>query len=106
MLIVLGIRTWNNALSDSNGLENGECGLTDGSSAGDWRLPNRSELFSLLDDGYYDPALPILRNRQWSKATHLTTCSSNYYWSSTTDAYYTDYAWFVDMDYGYVCLRR
>ncbi len=53
-----GVRTWNNALSDCNGLENGECGLTDGSSAGDWRLPNRFELESLLDIGNYNPALP------------------------------------------------
>ena len=30
-----GTRTWNNALSDSNGLASGSCGLTDGSNAGD-----------------------------------------------------------------------
>ena len=35
-----GQRTWANALSDCNNLASGSCGLTDGSSAGDWSLPN------------------------------------------------------------------
>ena len=30
-------------------LENGSCGLSDGSVAGDWRLPNIRELHSLFD---------------------------------------------------------
>ena len=53
-----GLRTWNIALSDSNGLLSGQCDLMDGSSVGDWRLPNRNELFSLFDIENYDPALP------------------------------------------------
>jgi hypothetical protein len=53
-----GRRTWNQALSECNNLANGSCGLTDGSSAGDWRLPNVRELQSLVDYSRYDPALP------------------------------------------------
>ncbi len=45
----LGTETWSNALSKSNGLATGTCGLTDGSSAGDWRLPNIRQLKSLVD---------------------------------------------------------
>ena len=37
------------ALSYANNVANGVCGLSDGSRAGDWRLPNRNELTSLLD---------------------------------------------------------
>ena len=33
-----GYLTWYDALTWAAGLENGLCGLTDGSSAGDWRL--------------------------------------------------------------------
>ncbi|HOP46380.1 MAG TPA: DUF1566 domain-containing protein [Desulfobacteraceae bacterium] len=33
-------RNWNNALTAANNLSAGYCGLTDGSSSGDWRLPN------------------------------------------------------------------
>ena len=54
----LGELTWQNALIWTNGLANGICGLTDGSSAGQWRLPNRNELQSLIDRSQYNPALP------------------------------------------------
>jgi hypothetical protein len=36
-----GLKNWDNTLSACNGLANGQCGLTDGSNAGDWKLPNR-----------------------------------------------------------------
>ena len=39
-------------------LSSGQCDLTDGSQAGDWRLPNLRELESLVDYGYAAPALP------------------------------------------------
>jgi len=44
-----GLRVWEDALSDANSLANGACGLTDGSAAGDWRLPNTLEIVSLTD---------------------------------------------------------
>jgi len=75
-------------------LEDGYCGLTDGSSAGEWRLPNRFELESLLDLENYDPALP---------SEHpFTNVRSSTYWSSSTFAHYTDSAWYVSMSNGYV----
>lgn len=37
-----------NALTWSNSLANGFCGLNDGSQAEDWRLANRKELLSLI----------------------------------------------------------
>ncbi len=43
-----GAKNWSQALSDSNGLASGSCGLTDGSAAGDWRLPNVNEHASLI----------------------------------------------------------
>ena len=89
-----GLVTWNNALSDSNGLSSGSCGLTDGSSAGDWRLPNHKELFSLVDPENYNPALP---------SEHpFTDVQSSYYWSSSTYAHNTIIAWYVDMLNGFV----
>src|SRR5262245_4364823 len=50
-------QTWELAMSAANGLHSGECGLTDGSIAGDWRLPNIKELFSLVDYEFHQPAL-------------------------------------------------
>ncbi len=53
-----GLRAWNDAVSDCNGLNSGECGLSDDSNPGDWRLPNRNELSSLLKSDFYGPAVP------------------------------------------------
>jgi len=52
-----GEKDWYDALSDCNNLAEGQCGLTDGSIPGDWRMPNVREMLSLIDYGYYDPAL-------------------------------------------------
>jgi hypothetical protein len=55
-----GMKTWSDALSCANGLKSGDAGtgLTDGSKAGDWRLPNVREFQSLVDYGLINPALP------------------------------------------------
>ena len=87
-----GPRTWNNALSDSNGTQSGLCGLTDGSSTGDWRLPNYKELFSLVDAENYNPPLP--------SGHPFNNVQSFHYWSSTTFALGTSVAWFVSMEFG------
>jgi len=49
---------WTVALSDINGLSNGDCGLADGSEEGAWRLPNVQELQSLIDYGEIEIMLP------------------------------------------------
>ncbi len=43
-----GKGNWVTALSAANNLASGTCSLNDGSSAGDWRLPNVRELHSLI----------------------------------------------------------
>ena len=49
---------WGNAMSWSNNLASGNCSLSDGSLAGDWRLPTISELVGLTDLSRRNPALP------------------------------------------------
>lgn len=89
-----GTRAWATALTDANGLANGSCGLTDGSVAGDWRLPNVREQQSLIDYGRFNPALP--------SGHPFTGVQSNYYWTSTTYAGYTSDAWLVGLYNGFV----
>mgnify|MGYP001616241930 CR=1 FL=1 len=95
-----GYKTWQQALNYANNLT--LCGYTD------WRLPNRKELRSLIDYSNYDPALPT--------GHPFINVQSGFYWSSTSDARYTESAWFVgigmwygsmvstDKDYNYYVL--
>lgn len=95
-----GTRTWAQALSDCNGLANGSCGLTDGSSTGDWRLPNRNELNSLIDVRFSSPALPNTAGTgQWTTGNPFTNVQSLFYWSSTT-ATTPNFTWLVSMNVG------
>ena len=88
-----GSRVWANALSDANELAAGYCGLTDGSNAGDWRLPNIRELQSLIDYSQYSIALP---------SDHPFTDTEAHYWSSTTFAEEPSFAWWVNLGLGSV----
>ncbi|OQW88250.1 MAG: hypothetical protein BWK78_08500 [Thiotrichaceae bacterium IS1] len=84
-----GVQTWTNALSSANGLANGTCSLTDGSTAGQWRLPNRKELDSLIDLSKGNPPLP---------ASHpFTGVQSDSYWSASSYALDTPGAWILDL---------
>jgi len=89
-----GVQTWTNALSNSNTLANGACGLTDGSVAGAWRLPNVKELQSLIDFSLFNPALP--------SGHPFSGVQLNFYWSSTAYAVGPSYAWGVNLVNGYV----
>jgi hypothetical protein len=46
------------ALVAASALAEGQCALSDGSTAGQWRVPNRTELFSLVDYGADWPKFP------------------------------------------------
>ena len=96
-----GPRIWNDALTYCNNLASGSCGLTDGSVAGDWRLPNRKELMSLVDYGNHDPALP--NGHPFNNVMHAGSGCD--YWTATAVAGYTgDFgaAWYVTIRYGHV----
>ena len=80
-------KTWAEALSAAATLANGFGGLTDGSKAGDWRLPNVRELLSLIDYDRSNPALP--------EQNHFTGVQPWFYWSSTTYLSDTTMAWDV-----------
>jgi hypothetical protein len=92
----LGALTWDDALTWSNNLANGSCGLTDGSTAGQWRLPNLREMQSLIDYSRFNPALPLLHPFTGVQVM------GGFYWSSTTWVGSPSNAWEVFLFSGWV----
>ena len=98
-----GTKDWDAAMDTAAALHTGECGLTDGSSKGDWRLPTKEEWEVLFDKNYYGPTLSNAAGTgQWSEGDAFNNVQSRFYWSSTTYEAYTDGAWRVHMSNGYV----
>jgi len=96
-----GTRSWAQAPADCNGLNSGECGLSDGSVEGNWRLPSLFELESLRDMAYYNLALSNTAGTgQWTEGDPFNIVQSSYYWSSTTYAPYPSAAWIVSFGDG------
>lgn len=89
-----GYLTWPDALTWSNALAAGSCGLTDSSVAGDWRLPNITELKSLVDLSQQNPAIP--------SGHPFSNVQSSWYWSASTYPYGASTAWGVNMSDGIV----
>lgn len=92
-------QNWGAALATINNLASGQCGLTDGSRAGQWRMPNRAEMLSLSDRAPTFPQASYL-NGQYQASVVVTGpvifsnfIVSDYYWTSSTDAANTVQAW-------------
>ncbi|MEZ5480586.1 MAG: DUF1566 domain-containing protein, partial [Thiolinea sp.] len=105
-----GYKTWADALTFANTLADGstahnggDCDLADGSTAGQWRLPNIRELHSLLNFAYSSPALSnAAGTAKWTESDPFTSVQTGNYWSSTANAGNTNNAWNLNLYYGYV----
>ena len=80
---------WQEALDYVSGMN---AGIYPNFGYKDWRIPNRKEFNSLADFSQYGPILPS--GHPFINVVH------NYYWSSTSYAFWTDYAYIIDMVYG------
>jgi len=90
-----GKKNWEDAIDYCEGLSYGRYD--------DWRLPNRQEILSLIDDEFFDPPLCNTDGTaQWSADNPFTRVQPTYYWLSTTYVHFPDYAWFVDMINGHM----
>jgi hypothetical protein len=99
-----GMMNWEGAMLAAKRLKDGDCGpdpaliLSDGSSAGDWRLPTMSELCTLIDFSRRDPALP--------NGHMFSAVPSGYHWSATTLDYYSEMAWIIYFESGTTCYEN
>jgi len=100
--------TWANAVAAVQSLASGQCGLSDGSVAGNWRMPNRKEMQSLADReqnnmaDYFDETFTSGYASINSQSAIFTNfIQQQYYWTSTTNAAMTSEAWTVfSCDFG------
>lgn len=81
--------TWQDALQRVAAVNANPAGL--GLGYGDWRLPNRNELGSIIDYSRRDPAIDTAK---------FVGVRAVGYWTSTPDASNPGRAWFVDMKDG------
>ncbi len=100
--------SWADAIAAVNSLATGQCGLTDGSTRGQWRMPNRFEMLSLAERA---PTFPIASYYNGTYGPDGVTVSgpvvfnafevSQYYWTSSTYAVDDTQAWTVySCDFG------
>jgi hypothetical protein len=97
---------WAAAVAAVNNLASGQCGLSDGSLPGQWRMPNRNEMESMADliqtneSAYFDYTILNLDNTVYQPAIFTNFVESQFYWTSTTNASTGD-AWTVfSCDFG------
>ncbi len=91
-----GSQTWDAAMASADGLKLGDCGLSDHSSAGNWRLPTKAEWEGILEPSCPDgsPKIPdrtgagCYATAPWASGEQLSA-----YWSSITAEFDGSRAW-------------
>ncbi|HIE02325.1 MAG TPA: DUF1566 domain-containing protein [Thiotrichaceae bacterium] len=97
----LGRQTWHNAQLNVARLGDGQCGLTDGSISGTWRLPSKAEWRAMVDKRYLAPALSNATGQEtWTEGDLFLGVQSYNYWSATTFVFITPNAWIMNLYYG------
>ena len=93
--------TWETAVNNASSLASGSCGLSDGSTVGEWRLPSLFELGGLRALQFSTPALSNSRGTgQWAEGDPFSGVEAGAYWSSSTCALSPNEAWKVLFDDG------
>ena len=104
-----GTSDWAAANRTAAGLKDGDCGLADGSSPGDWRLPTYPEWFAMVARAvtWLGCFTPSLTNDAGTGCyglgggTSMTGVATDYgYWSSTAFEVNPSEAHFVNLDNG------
>jgi hypothetical protein len=75
-----GDKTWDDAAAAAANLADGQCGLTVGSAADDWRLLTKEERRAFVDASYSNPALcNAAGTGKWSQGDAFDNVRSNFW---------------------------
>lgn len=104
-----GQKNYATANTEAAGLEDGECGLTDNSSPGDWRLPTEAEWQATIAQadvlGCTNPNLTnTVGTGCFSAGPQPFTGVQSFYWSSTAYAPQPVKAWVVALNNGVMAI--
>ena len=99
---------WTGASNAVLGLEDGVCGLTDGSSPGDWRLPTKAEWVATVEQAvalgctYQNGKQPALVNKPGTEChteswPAFNNVQASQYWSSTANELAPMVAWYMSL---------
>lgn len=92
--------TWSHALDFVDGINSGTYSAC-GAGKSDWRLPNEKDLWSLINFAYDKPSISNTQgDDHWSEGDPFNNVENNKYWSGTTSAVHSDFAWNVNPAYG------
>lgn len=102
-----GKGTFAEANAAAASLRSGQCGLSDGSKPGDWRLPNRDEWLAMLSPAFKNPALANAAGTgKWRPGDVFINVQSGGYWSASTDSEASGFAWGAGLFAGAVASAR
>lgn len=101
-----GVMTWYAAMNWASGLGQNSCGLNDGSTAGDWRLPTETEWMAMFanakEQNMSNPRLTDGTGLgHWAAGNSnniFIKVQSGYYWSGTTLAADPLRAWCTNLE--------
>ncbi|MBA4373131.1 MAG: hypothetical protein C0402_09765 [Thermodesulfovibrio sp.] len=105
---VNGFMTWTSALKWAAGLGDGLCSLSDGSAAGDWRLPTKTEWMAMIASAkrqvFQNPVLTdTLGTSKWTtNGNAFNNVQSSVYWSQTPRADFANFAWYISLSNGFI----
>jgi hypothetical protein len=98
------VTDWAAANQSAHDLRDGECGLTDRSSPGDWRLPTKEEWAATIAfaarAGCTEPSLTDDSGRRCYSEGGVSSfmgLAAGFFWSSTTTDWIPDAAWTVSL---------
>ena len=89
-----GTLPWPDATTVTAELADGQCGLSDGSFASDWRLPKKTELLDLINELCdYPVRSNVAGATHWTEGNPFSGVRSSSYWSATPYEHSSDAAW-------------